>query len=101
MKTPVIFRTFKAGEVVALFPFEPASGRDNGWTCTCYAQMGQHSAACPHIVYKVTRPSTRSEIAPLRRELVQLGYKLKTVQRFPRNAYAVRQATLRNGKGDE
>ncbi len=103
MKTPVIFRTFKDGkDVIALFPFIPSSGLDGGWTCLSYMQCGQHSGACPHLARpEYSRPATRSEIAPLRRELVRLGYRLKTLQRFPRNAYAVRQATLRSRRGDE
>lgn len=95
MKTPVIFRTFrKGGDVIALFPFEPSSCSDNGWTCQSYQHVGQHGGSSPHLMRGGTRPSTRTEIAPLRRELVRIGYKLKTLKRFPRNAYAMRKAEL-------
>ena len=93
--TLVIFRAFKqGGDVIALFPLIPAT--DGGWRCQSYQHIGQHGAACPHICRNTTRPATRAEIAPLRRELTRLGYRLKTIKRFPSNAFAVRRAQLPN-----
>jgi len=95
-KTAVIFRTFRdGGDVIALFPLEPYSRTDGGWNCECYQRIGQHGGACPHIVRGVTRPSTPSEICDLACELRGLGYKLRGMSRFPRNAYDVRKAKLK------
>ncbi len=93
-KIAVIFRTFRnGGDVIAFFPFIPATR--NGWTCESYQHIGQHGAACPHLArQQYTRPSTPDEIKPLALELTSIGYKLKPMKRFPRNAYQVRKANV-------
>lgn len=94
MKTKVIFRTFKdSGDVIALFPLIPATR--NGWECMSYQHIGQHGAACPHIVRGITRLSTPNEIAPLKLELEFIGYDLELIKRFPSNAYQVRKDEAR------
>lgn len=99
-KTAVIFRTWKdTGTVIALFPFEPS---DNlGYYCNSYERVGQHGAASPSIVHKATRPSKPTEICDLACELRGLGYKLRGLQRFPRNSMNVRRAKLAEMKGGE
>src|SRR5271166_4262879 len=60
--TPVIFRKYpnsRGGEVVALFPEEPAS--EDGRTCSCYVHVGQHGEADPSHVVATTRPATPEE----------------------------------------
>lgn len=90
MKTAVIFRTFKnGGDVIALFPFEPAD--NHGWFCMSYQRVGQHGGADPRLTHGATRPSTPVEICDLACELRSLGYSLRGMRRFPRNAYAVRK----------
>ena len=42
-QTIVVFRAYKAGDVLALFP--EIQGDTNGHFCSCYAHVGQHSAA--------------------------------------------------------
>lgn len=74
MKTTTIFRTFPSGEVIALFPEEPAETR-NPWTFMSYQHVGQHGAA-GHCVVQSTRPATVEEYAPLKQELEALGYDL-------------------------
>ena len=89
-QTAVIFRTFTNGEVIALFPFIPS---DNyGHNCLSYQRIGQHGGATPDLMRsQYTRPSTPAEICDLACELRGIGYKLRGMQRFPRNAFAVRQ----------
>lgn len=90
--TPVIFRILEK-EVIALFPYEPF-GR-NGWDCTSYMHVGQHGAADPRLVQR-TRPATPAEYAALKSELESepYNYHFRVLQRFPRNAYRIRQAEL-------
>jgi len=94
-KTAVIFRTFTGtGDVIALFPFIPS---DNyGYHCLSYQRVGQHGGATPDLMRgQYTRPSTPSEVCDLACELRGLGYKLRGMQRFPRNAFAIRQAAAK------
>lgn len=69
--TKTVYRTFKSGDAVALFPEIPFDL--NGDFCLSYQTVGQHGAASTMIV-RDTRPSTPEEIEPLKRELVSLGY---------------------------
>ena len=93
-QTTVIFRTFlKRGDVIALFPFEPADSA--GLDCMSYQHIGQHGGADPSICRRpYTRPSTPAEICDLACELRGLGYKLKAASRVPRNAFAIRKSKL-------
>ena len=93
--TAVIFRTFKdGGDVIALFPFEPSD--IYGHHCLSYQHVGQHGGAAPDLMNgKFTRPSTAQEVCDLACELRGLGYELRGLQRFPRNAFQVRQCEAR------
>lgn len=93
--TPIVFRVLE-GEVIALFPFEPASMIDDGWTCTSYMHVGQHGAADPRLVQR-TRLATAREYASLLAELTSepYNYRVQALRRFPRNAYNVRRAKIR------
>lgn len=92
--TAVVFRTFKqGGDVLALFPLEP--GTNNPADCLSYQRIGQHGAASPELTRDgSTRPSTPEEICDLACELRGLGYKLRGLNRIPRNAYQVRKSKL-------
>lgn len=90
--TKVIFRKFKGGEVIALFPQEPATL--DGWLCVSYMHVGQHSAATPRIVDN-TKAATPKEYAPLVAELLSIGYRLDIHKRFGRNDYKTRQERAR------
>lgn len=77
--TKTIFRTFKrTGEVIALFPEVPANS--TGEFCESYMRVGQHGAASPWLRNN-TRPSTREEIEPLKKELEQIGYQIEERKR--------------------
>jgi hypothetical protein len=81
--TTVIFRKWSkkdGGDVIALFP-EISEG--NGLILS-YQHLGQHGAASPGIVY-ATKAATPSEYAPLKRELEQIGYRLKVMKRMSRS----------------
>jgi len=84
----VIFRKFPDGQIIALFPLEPATS--DGWLCESYMHVGQHGAADPGIVAETKRASV-FEYDDLLWELIDRGYELKEVSRFPRNSFAVRK----------
>jgi hypothetical protein len=69
--TPVVFRAFPQGEVIALFP-AIAGGRCG--QCSSYMHVGQHGAADYGHVISITRPAELDEYEPLLRELVEVGY---------------------------
>lgn len=88
----VIFRKFKNGEVIALFPQEPASA--DGWECMSYMHVGQHGSADPFIVHD-TRAAKPSECAPLVVELRSIGYELDIHKRFSYKDYQIRRERAR------
>lgn len=89
MMTKVIFRKFKNGEVIALFPQEPAT--IGGWECMSYMHVGQHGSADPNIVHG-TKPAMPYEYADLYNELKSIGYNdLEVCKRFNKNDYKTRQ----------
>jgi hypothetical protein len=91
--TKVIFRKFKCGEVIALFPQEPATL--DGWLCVSYMHVGQHSAASPSIV-RNTKPASVEEYRKLLWELEQVGYNdLVVCKRFDKNDYKTRKERAR------
>lgn len=91
--TKVIFRKFKDGEIIALFPQEPAT-RD-GWGCLSYMHVGQHGSADPMIVHG-TKPAKWNEFVELLRELQSIGYNdLAVCNRFTRYDYNVRKERAR------
>lgn len=79
-KTKVIFRKFKDGDIIALFP--QIAGNVLGYDCLSYMHTGQHGAASPGLV-STTKPATDLEYAVLEEELTQqIGYNLKICKRF-------------------
>ena len=74
----VIFRKFKTGEVIAIFPQEPGSLPS---VCMTYMSVGDHGDATPAIV-ECTLAAKPNEYAALKRELETVGYKLDVRQRF-------------------
>jgi hypothetical protein len=88
----VLFRRFRDGDVIALFPYLPAEGL-SAWPCQSYMRIGQHGAADPRIVHD-TRPARWREYAGLKAELERLGYRLAVRRRFPSDAHARRKAVL-------
>ena len=91
--TEVIFRRFKEGDVIALFPYEIESldGQVNS-----YQRIGQHSGASLEIIQE-TKPATIDEpdIKSLYDELTSIGYNLKIVKRVNYNHYQDRLDRIR------
>ena len=78
--TKVIFRKWKGGDIIALFPDEPWSRQD--CTTSSYMHIGQHGAADYTGVIAATRPAREEEFRDLLAELQAIGYDdLRIVQR--------------------
>lgn len=90
-ETPVIFRVFKEGDVIALFPTLP--GTNDPTTCQSYQHIGQHGAASIDLG-KTNRLATRKEYMPLKKELEQIGYRLKVVAKIAPAHHETRRAEL-------
>lgn len=89
MSTKVIFRQFKDGDVIALFPDQP--GTNNPSTCSSYMHIGQHSSASVHLA-SFTKAATKRAYGTLLRELGRIGYRdLRVVKRFTRADYYTRR----------
>ena len=72
MKDKVVFRKFKDGQVIALFPELPWDEMGN---IVSYMHIGQHGAASRAIVLD-TKLAKPKEYAGLLEELRSIGYKL-------------------------
>lgn len=94
-KTKVIFRVFKTGEVIAIFPEE--LGNSNYWTCNSYMHVGQHGACDPEII-STTRPASPKEYESLKAELENIGYNLDIKKRYSNDSYKVRIEKSGRGK---
>jgi hypothetical protein len=93
--TPVIFRKFRNGEIIALFPFH--AGNNDGYTCQSFIHVGQHGSADPGLVMRMTKPATQDEAAPLIRELTSAPYSyppLRILHRFTDAARREREAQV-------
>ena len=80
-KTKVVFRKFKDGEILALFPYEP----DTANFCTSYMHIGQHSGADYSGCIKRTKPANEAEYNALKEELTSIGYNLTVIKRRVKN----------------
>lgn len=88
-ETAVMFRKFKDGEIIALFPYEPE--RTYG-TCNSYMHIGQHGTADLSGIIGRTMPATEEEYEDLYLELVNYGpaeanYNLKVIKRVNNDLY--------------
>lgn len=89
--TPVIFRKFKDGEVIALFPALAGDGDIS--TCCSYMHIGQHGSASIDLGKRIPLAS-RKEYLPLKKELEGKGYNLKVITKFSSQHHALRRAEL-------
>ena len=81
-KTIVVFRKFKDGEIIALFPDIPETYPGD---CQSYLHVGQHGAAnYAYLVRYITTPATPEEYADLQEELTSIGYNLDIKKRITR-----------------
>jgi len=78
--TPVLFRKFKDGNVIALFPTILCN--TNVSTCLSYMHIGQHGNASVNLIYE-TKLAKPDEYKSLLDELISIGYDdLKVYQRY-------------------
>jgi len=86
MKTKTIFRKFKDGEVIALFPETPTDL--DGKYCNSYMHIGQHGSANYQGLLKDTVLATPEEYTELKRELeTHYDYEIDVYQRRTRQMY--------------
>ena len=78
--TKVIFRKYKDGDVLAIFPEIP--GDHNYETCGSYQHIGQHGPCTPFWAIQSTKPCPIPESEPLRTELESIGYELNIIERY-------------------
>lgn len=80
--TDVIFRRWRNGNIIALFPREP--GTNSPYTCGSYEHIGQHGAATPDHVVSLTTPAKPEEYAALKLELesAPYEYRLRVIKRL-------------------
>ena len=74
--TKVIFRKFKCGDVIALFPEEV-----DGLYIWSYMHIGQHSTADYSCVVNTTKLAKEPEYLELKKELESIGYNLKVYKK--------------------
>jgi hypothetical protein len=79
--TSVIFRKFKTGEIIALFPYE----YEGNGAVNSYMHIGQHGAADYPDLIKITTPVKEADYKDLFNELESIGYNLKVIKRSNRS----------------
>lgn len=87
----VVFRKWKDGNVIALFPELPADLSGNH--CDAYEHVGQHGGADYHGVIQQTKPCSVDDAADLINELGTIGYELKPIRRVSRVHHETRRRT--------
>tara|TARA_R100001594_G_C3849835_1_gene218165 strand:+ start:190 stop:489 length:300 start_codon:yes stop_codon:yes gene_type:complete len=93
-KTHVIFRKFK-NEILALFPYMICSYNGD---VTCYAHLEQHSNADYNYIITNSKPINDPKNLNLYKELISIGYDLKTIKRQNYNKYIEELKSIRNYK---
>lgn len=83
--TKVIFRKFKDGEVIALFPYEILYN----YECSSYVHIGQHSGADYKHVIRNTKPATKKEYNELFNEIKSVYHntKFKVIKHIDTKTY--------------
>jgi hypothetical protein len=75
--TKVVFRKFKEGDIIALFPQQIG----NSYRVGSYMHIGQHSECDYNHVVNCTKLATEAEYANLKMELEDIGYNLKVYKK--------------------
>jgi hypothetical protein len=75
--TRVVFRKFKDGDVIAIFPDIKESGK----YVASYMHLGQHGACCSSLIDELEKP-TLEEWKPLHEELIKIGYNDLVIQNY-------------------
>ncbi len=87
-KNKVVFRKFKDGDIIALFP-ELEAGANQKGECMSYMHIGQHSGAAYALVYD-TKPAKKEEYADLLAELEDIGYNLEVKQKITKKWFEIK-----------
>ncbi len=90
---PVIFRKWKTGGVIALFP--ATAYNTDPTLCMSYEHVGQHGAADDRGIIAMTIPASPEEYGDLKAELESIGYNLKIYQRETPALFEARMAQIR------
>ena len=96
MKTKVIFRKFKTGEIIAVFPEVPADC--TGYAMHSYMHVDQRGA-CHYPAGLYNELASPAEYADLYQELEQIGYDLKVIKRATYRHYLTRKNALKKIAG--
>lgn len=75
MKTKVVFRKFKEGQIIALFP----ENIEGNYKISSYMRIGQHACADYYSIISITKPCNPAEYSSLKKELE--SNKGKTIHR--------------------
>lgn len=82
-QTEVVFRKFRDGEIIALFPYEP----ERFGNCSSYMHIGQHGTAHLGLIND-TKLAQPEEYMNLFAELQNVvGYELKVLKRVSMKKY--------------
>lgn len=84
--TPVVFRVYPEGDVIALFPYV----YEGNYNISCYQHVGQHGAVSYEAVISSTKPAAPEQYADLKAELESLtgnGEKLYPELRVIKHAW--------------
>lgn len=93
MKTKVLFRRFHQGDLIALFPEEPADNQLGH--CSSYQSIGQHGAASVDLgPYTVPATLAEPDVAALAKELERVGYEIQPVHRITAAMHRKRLAAI-------
>jgi len=88
--TPVIFRKFPEGDIIAMFPTFPGDYNQN--TCCSYIRIGGYSSATIDLIY-ATKPAIEQEYKNLLEELVNIGY--DDLKIYQKNQYWMTQERIK------
>jgi len=83
-ETVAIFRKEPDGEILAVFPYEPAHRYDY---MMCYSHIGQHGVCTIEYFHMDTRPAREEEHKELEQELIERGYQLRIMKRINWDRY--------------
>ena len=78
-QTTVIFRKFRQGDIIALFPMINADDKPGHFLS--YQHIGQHGAASAALLQAYTIPARDQEYRELKAELENIGYNLDIKKR--------------------
>lgn len=70
----VMFRKYKDGDILAVFPYEATTRQSALYGCMCYQHIGQHGSGDYHAMIDQTKPASADEYADLLAELKRIGY---------------------------